>query len=182
MSNISTLLVVIFLGIVITLILVPTFYLLRRLINTAKNDDEPLEGRDYFYLIVNAMFPFVLIGAEWILKWATNSRELGTFWIVGTISAAMGLLLGNLKPKELPTNQETAKYVDNLGFEYGRFHKRDHNIIRWCWLLLFVEFVIWTLANVATAKGELFDFWTNLILTIAVYGLSLYMSYRKELV
>ena len=182
MSDIFTLLASAFLGIVIILLLIPTVFLIQRLINTAREDQNSYDAKDYFYLVFNAMFPFVLIGAEGVLKWSTNGKELGSYWIVGTISAAMGLLLGNVKPKELPTSQDEATHIPILGYEYVVFNRRDNNIIRWCWLLLFIEFLIWMYASVATARNELFDFWTNLALTIAVYMLSLYMSYRKELV
>ncbi|MBC3787324.1 hypothetical protein [Spirosoma utsteinense] len=182
MKESSTWFVSILLIIVVILILIPIGYLLLRFVNTARDDREVYESKDYFYLFINGFFPFLMLGAEGALKWFNNSTELGSFWIIGTISAAIGLLLGNVKPKELITNQAQLQTDPDLHYEFIVFHKRDNNIMRWCWLLLFVEFVFWVLASIAVTKNELFDFWTNLILTIAIYGVSLYMSYRKELV
>ncbi|RIV27039.1 hypothetical protein DYU11_01605 [Fibrisoma montanum] len=138
---------------------------------------------DHFYSYVNYLFPIFLAFAEYIVRTMIQQPSL-SFWQPGIASAAMGLLLGNLKPKQAKLSEKIQKAMKK---EHSQLldvtYTQDGKIIRLSWVAIVVQLVIWcwvcTLNNTKAIEPFCSDLEDECI-SVVCYVFSVALVQKKE--
>ncbi|GAB4052561.1 hypothetical protein GCM10028810_54500 [Spirosoma litoris] len=124
---------------------------------------------------------------EIIIK-SSHQISLEFFWVVSTVSNAIGLLIGNLKPKPV----ELSAIDKNLLAQIKKKRKykilltndKDESIIYQSYAFIFLFIGVWiyilntTINTKLTLLKESFAF--EALLAFVCYGIALNITYRKE--